>query len=270
MRGGGDAAGDFHSHLVPGVDDGSDTLEDALDGVERMAAAGIRKIVTTPHVEASLLRDGRAAAEYLDRVSASFAGVAERVRDRFPDVDFRRGHEVRLDVPECDFGDERLRLGATSFALVEWPRFQVPPGSAEVLSRLSRAGVRPIVAHPERYSGVDRELELLGAWRRSGAYLQSTYGSLVGRYGNDVRSASFTLLREGLVDYFSTDFHGRPELRLYKDEASRKLEEIGATEQLYLLSVANPQRLFRDEAPLAPPPLRGSRGFWRRVRELFH
>jgi protein-tyrosine phosphatase len=256
--------------LVPGVDDGSGTLAEALDGVERMVAAGFTRIVTTPHLDASLLRhDPPGADAYLDLVTRGFRSLAQRVTIRFPSLDLRRGHEVRLDVPECDFTDPRLRLGETSFVLVEWPRFHIPPETVAVLTRLRGQGVRPVVAHPERYSGVEKELELVSEWKRAGAYLQVNYGSLVGRYGPDVRRAAFTLLREGRVDYFSSDFHGRPELKLYVDEAVSKLEEAGAGELLYTLSVTNPERLFRDEAPLAAAPLPDERGFWGKVRELF-
>ena len=264
----GEPAGDFHNHLVPAVDDGSNTLEDALDGLHRMTASGIMKIVTTPHIDASLLSDGAASGEYLELVGDGFRKLAGLAGERFPGLDFRRGHEVRLDVLDCDLGDERVRLGGTSFVLVEWPRFQVPPGSVEVLSRLRASGVRPVVAHPERYHGIENGLPLLDEWRRVGAYLQLTYGSLVGRYGTDVRMRAFALLKAGLADYLATDFHGRPEYRLYKVEASVQLEELGAAGQLHLLSITNPAQLFGDEAPVPVPPLNGSRSSWGRIREI--
>jgi protein-tyrosine phosphatase len=252
------------------VDDGSDTLAEALDSVERMIAAGFTRIVTTPHLDASLLRHDRPSAEtYLDLVTHRFRSLAERVAQNFPSLDLRRGHEVRLDVPECDFQDPRLRLGETSFVLVEWPRFHIPPETVAVLTRLRAQGVRPVIAHPERYAGVERELQLVAEWKRAGAYMQVNYGSLVGRYGPDVRRAAFALLREGHVDYFCSDFHGRPDLKLYVNEATEKLEEVGAAEQLHMLSVTNPERLFADEAPLASVRLPEERGFWGRVRELF-
>jgi protein-tyrosine phosphatase len=263
--------GDFHNHLVPAVDDGSATLEDALEGLGRMVAIGFTRIVTTPHFDASRLqRDPAWAEEYLARVGDGWRRVAAEARSRFPDLDVRRGQEVRLDVPDCDFSDERLRLGGTSFVLIEWPRFQLPPETVAVLSRFRERGFRPIVAHPERYQGVPRELPLVAEWKRAGAYLQMNYGSLVGRYGADVRSAAFTLLREGLVDYLCTDFHGRPQLQLYTEEAIEKLEEMGAGEQLEVLGSTNPQRVFHDEAPLPAPPLPAGRGFWGKVRGLFH
>lgn len=270
MTADGGQRGDFHNHLVPGVDDGSATLEDALEGVERMHAAGFVRIVTTPHLDASLLTDEPAEAEaYLERVGEGFRTLSERVAARFPTMELRRGHEVRLDVPGCDFSDERIRLGGTSFALVEWPRFQIPPETVTVLSRLTEQGVRPIVAHPERNRGAAQGLRLMAEWKRAGAYLQVTYGSFVGRYGPEVKSAAFALLREGLADYLCTDFHGRPELRLYTHEAVQKLEAAGAEEQLHTMAVTNPSRLFRDEAPLLTPPLPAGHGFWGRVREVF-
>ena len=271
MSAGGGQRGDFHNHLVPGVDDGAGTMEEALEGIDRMHAAGFVRIVTTPHLDASLLAEEPDAAEaYLVRVGEAFRALAERVAARFPSMELRRGHEVRLDVPECDFSDERIRLGGTRFVLVEWPRFQIPPETVAVLSRLREQGVRPIVAHPERNQGAAQGLRLMAEWKRAGAYLQVTYGSFVGRYGPQVKNAAFALLREGLADYLCTDFHGRPELRLYTHEAVQKLEAVGAEEQLHTMAVTNPARLFRDEAPLPDPRLPAEHGFWGRVREIFH
>jgi protein-tyrosine phosphatase len=260
--------GDFHSHLVPGVDDGSRSIEDSLEGIERMTRAGIRKIITTPHIDASLVRDRRAFDAHMDGVDRAWDEIRHEVAERFPEVDFRRGHEVMLDVPDPDVSDPRMRLDGTSFVLIEWPRLQLPPGTPEVLSRLRMAGLRPIIAHPERYLGFDRELGLVSEWRRVGAYLQMNYGSLAGRYGGEARTLAFRLLRRGWVDYMSTDFHSRPHLKLFRREAAAMLTEMDGDEQLSLLSITNPQRIFRDEEPLPVPALLGERTVWSRLRGL--
>ena len=261
-------AADLHSHLIPGVDDGARNLEDTREGIDRMVRAGIRKILTTPHVDASLARDPQAFARHMEWVDRAWEEAHQHVGSLFPEVDFRRGHEVMLDVPDPDLGDPRLRLGGTAFVLLEWPRLQLPPGTSEVLGRLRAGGVRPIIAHPERYVGFDRDLELAAEWRRVGALLQVNYGSLVGRYGPEARTIAFQLLRRGWADYLATDFHGRPHLKLFRREALELLTEMNGDEQITLLTVINPHRVFRDEEPLPVPPLLGDRTMWSKLRGL--
>ena len=261
---------DMHSHLVPGVDDGARTMEDTLEGIKRMTEAGIRKVITTPHLDASLTHDPAAYALRMDHVDQAWSNAEREVGKKFPEVDFRRGHEVMLDIPDPDIGDERLRLGGSSFVLLEWPRLQLPPGTVEVLSRLRLAGIRPIVAHPERYVGFDGALDLASEWRRVGAYLQVNYGSLMGRYGPEARTLAFRLLRRGWVDYLATDFHCRSHLKLLHREGVKRLTEVGGDEQVSLLSITNPQRIFRDEEPIPVPPLLGERTLWARLRELLN
>lgn len=261
--------GDLHSHLVPGVDDGARTLEDALEGVARMVDLGVRRIVTTPHFEGSLTLDPDGFASRMERMDRAWSEVRRAVDDAHPGLDFRRGHEVMLDLPDVDLSDERLRLGGTSFVLVEWPRLQVPPETPKVVSRIRFGGLVPVVAHPERYGGVGPEMGVVAEWRRQGAYLQVSHGSLLGRYGERARRRAFRLIERGWADYLSTDFHGRPELELYLDEAREVLEELDGAEQFSILTATNPERLLDDREPLPVPPLEIERGVWHRIRELF-
>jgi len=174
-----------------------------------------------------------------------------------------------MDVPEPDLDDPRLRLGGTRFILVEWARMQVPPASADALERLGSAGMRPIVAHPERYHNVDRELAIVDVWREAGALLQVNYGSLVGRYGPKAAERALRLLQRGWVDYLSTDFHGRPHLELHLRDAEARLRKLGATEQFERLAGTNPRRLFDDEEPLPVAPITLETGLLGKVRRMF-
>ena len=206
---------DLHSHLIPAVDDGARSLDEALEAVERMVAAGIGRIVTTPHVRASLTHDSGKLATWLGSVDESWRELVEAVGERFPDLELLRGHEVMLDVPDPDFSDVRLRLAGTSFVLVEWPRLQIPPRTRQVIERIASAGYHPILAHPERYSGMRRALDSAGAWRSAGAYLQVNHGSFVGRYGPEARAVASELLARGWVDILSSDFHARAKLKIH-------------------------------------------------------
>ena len=259
---------DIHNHLVPGVDDGARSVEAVVDSVERMTRAGIRRIVTTPHLQGSLTLDRARLADRLGEVGDAFERARSVLASRFPEVQFLCGQEVLMDVPEIDFSDARLRLAGTTFVLVEWPRLQIPPGTARVLERIRQAGYRPVVAHPERYAGMQRQLGLAGHWRAVGAYLQVNYGSLVGRYGSEARAVAFRLLREGWVDYLASDFHGHPTLPIYRREAWATLEERNARETADVLSRANPARLIEDMAPMPVPPVETHPHFLARLRGL--
>ncbi len=260
------AYADVHSHLVPDVDDGARSVEDVLEAIDRFIRYGVRKFITTPHLDGSLTHDPTRLKERLDLVSEAFDEAAEAVGGRFPEVEFRRGHEVMLDVPEVDFTDPRTRLAGTSFVLVEWPRLQLPPGTSGVVARIVAQGYRPIIAHPERYVGM--ELATAEAWRDAGALLQVNLGSLVSRYGADARTLAYRLLRRGWADYLASDFHGRPERSLYLEEARAQLREVGGQEAFVHLYLTNPARILRDEAPLPVPSLPEEQGFWAKVREF--
>lgn len=259
---------DLHSHLVPGVDDGARDVAAVVDSVERMARVGIRKIVTTPHIRGGLTLDPPGLAHRLDEVERAWEEAADAIGRAFPEIEYRQGHEVMLDVPDPRFSDPRLRMAGTDFVLVEWPRMHIPPATTRVLENIVDAGYRPIVAHPERYMGMGESLDLVASWRQVGAALQVNYGSFVGRYGSEPRTNAFRLLRRGWADYLSTDFHGRSHLKLYKQEAWDVLEELGGRDILTTLCVTNPGRLLRNEAPLPVPPLPAERGFWARIKEL--
>ncbi len=259
---------DLHSHLVPGVDDGSRTLKDALEGVARLRDAGFLRLATTPHLEGSLTRQPKALHLRLAEVDREWEAFRAAVEAGHAGLEVLRGHEVMLDVPDPDFSDPRTRLAGTDFVLVEWPRLTVPPETPRVLTRLRDLGYRPIIAHPERYGGLDAELALPGEWRRMGALLQVNYGSLAGRYGPAPLRRALTLLERGWLDLLSTDFHGRPHLALYLEEARELFARLDADEHFSVLSGANPARVLAGEDPFPLPPLALKKGLWSRLRSV--
>jgi protein-tyrosine phosphatase len=251
------------------VDDGARTLDEALEAVGRMVAAGIGTIVTTPHLNGSLTHNDELLGAFLDRVDESWEELVEEVGQRFPDTDLRRGHEVMLDVPDPDLSDARVRLAGTSFVLVEWPRLQIPPGTEQVIERIAAAGYHPILAHPERYSGIKQDLNHARAWRNAGAQLQVNHGSFAGRYGPEAREVSSELVARGWVDYLSSDFHARVHLDIHLSDSEAFFAANDGLQQFHLLTVDNPARILRDELPLPVPPVRIRGGFWDRLTRGF-
>jgi protein-tyrosine phosphatase len=253
---------DFHSHLIPGVDDGAQDREQSLQGLLAMKAEGVEVVVATPHVDASLTARSHRLAERLDRIDGAWETFAEAASEAGLAV--ARGAEVALDTPEPCLDDPRLRLAGTRFALVEFAYMNVPPNAVRVLGRIRDDGWVPVVSHPERYGGTG-SVEEPGSWREAGAYLQVNAGSLLGRYGPGPRRVAEELLARGWADYLSSDFHGRG--RPWVRQAAEWLLERGGESQAELLMETNPRRLLDGSDPLPVPPL--ARPLWDRVRSAF-
>jgi protein-tyrosine phosphatase len=258
---------DFHNHLMPGVDDGAQTMQEVCAALTAFAAEDVNTIITTPHLQGSLLREPRALAARLARLDSAWAQLLEHVHEHHPLMTLQRGVELMLDVPLTSIPDDRLRLAGGRYVLVEFPFMTIPPRSAEVLAALCQKDLQPILAHPERYAGLTPDLSLAERWRESGALLQVTGGSLLGRYGSQARKYAMVLLERGWVDYLSSDYHARGFPQVGKSR--ELLVELGAGEQAALLTEINPARILTGEPPLPVPPVPGKRMIWERVAELF-
>ncbi len=255
---------DFHNHLMPGVDDGAGDLDESRKALRVLWEQGVRGVVTTPHLQGSLAGRPDEYGEYLGKLDAAWAELRSLASAEMPDLRLERGVEVMLDTPTPDVSDPRVRLAGTSFVLVEFPYMTVPPNSGATIFGMKMDGWNPVIAHPERYGGVDDALQVVEEWRRVGGLLQVNCGSLLGRYGEKQKETAWRLLRRGWVDYLSSDYHARG--RCPVAEARAKLEEKGGEEQARLLMEVNPGRLLEGQPPETVPPLvRERRSLWSRI-----
>jgi protein-tyrosine phosphatase len=258
---------DFHSHLMPGVDDGARHRADAAEALRSFETDGVRVVTTTPHYDASAALRPEVMSARLDAFDAAWNELLAVAAVAAPTLDPHRGAEVKLDVPEPDLSDDRLRLAGTRYVLVEFPFFSVPPRSAHVLASVRRSGWTPIVAHPERYIGLWADPRVVSEWRAVGALIQVNGGSLLGRYGEDPRAAAVSLLEGGLVDFLCSDYHARGAayVRPYYD----LLCSMDGGEQACLLMRTNPLHVLENEDTETVAPLKLRRGLWERIAAAF-
>lgn len=255
---------DFHSHLVPGVDDGAVDLAQSRAALETFWGQGIRGLVTTPHLLGSLTTRPERLAEFFARLDPAWESFRALAAAEFPAMRVERGLEVMLDTPAPDLSDPRLRLAGTAFVLVEFPFLTVPPHSASAISELCARGWSPVIAHPERYHGVDPELRVVEEWRDAGGVLQVNAGSVLGRYGASAAETARRLLGRGWVSYLASDYHARG--RCSVGAARLALAEQGAEDRARLLLEENPARLLEGLPPREVPPLpERPEPFWRRI-----
>ncbi len=257
---------DFHNHLMPGVDDGARTEEEAETALRRFKEQGVTTVIATPHLEASLIPRREHFERRLGELDRAFETL-QRVAERVGGVTVGRGVELLFDLPDPDLSEARLRINGGRHFLMEFPFMAVPPHSERAVSQLCRTGYIPIIAHPERYRGVRSQLGVAERWKEYGALLQINAGSLLGKYGTEARAMAFELMARGWVDYIGSDYHARGTPALA--QCRQMLEAAGAIEQVVILMQTNPARMLQGEAPIPVAPFRFKTSMWERLVSLF-
>lgn len=193
---------DLHCHVLPGIDDGPETIEGSLAIGRTAQAAGTRTIVATPHVNREYRNDASAIAALTGRVGERFA--VEGLR-----IEVRPGAEIAMTMADSIPAEElrELTLGDGPWLLIECPFTALATGFDRLLLDLQSQGHRIVLAHPERSPIFHREPKMLGAFVHSGMLASVTAGSLVGRFGGEVRRFSLRLAQEDMLHNVASDAH---------------------------------------------------------------
>ena len=204
---------DLHVHVLPGIDDGPRTLEDALALARALADDGIEHIVATPHIYPGVF-DNSAA-----RIGEVFDEFQSAVSDAGIALTMTWAAEVRICPEILDWIEARRlpmlngSLVGPSTALIELPDGQIPVGTDKLMGMMLERGITPLMAHPERNKAVMEQPTRLEALRRLGCKFQVTAGSVLGDFGTRAQTTAQKLLDAGWVDVIATDAHNRSSRR---------------------------------------------------------
>ena len=205
---------DLHSHLVPGVDDGTATLAESLTALAGLYQEGVRTVVTTPHLLVARLESAAAIQEELDLHRRAFDELVcvAAGRDDLPALSL--GQEIWApDAAAVRRVTGRGDVGLNgTFLLVEFG-FELQGTHTDVVRAVLEDGRRIVIAHPERYSYLpgSEPLQLMRTWQDLGALLQVNVGSLTGHYNRSSpgsQALAWKMVEQGLVDVLATDHHG--------------------------------------------------------------
>ena len=244
---------DLHTHLIPGVDDGSHTVEQSVEVLEHFAAQGVTAVCCTPHLRASAM--AAAPCETMDALLGDLVDAAP------PRPSLVRGFEIMLDVRDPQFPDRCLCLGGTRYVLVEFSRMVPADASVEVLGGIVAQGLVPVLAHPERYAVCSPELAR--RWQQAGVVLQVDATTLLAESRRAARARA--LLEAGCASIVASDNHGDARSVAV---AVRWLESHGGGAQAELLAMDNPRAIL-DDAPVRPvPPFRLRRSLYTRFKDF--
>jgi protein-tyrosine phosphatase len=256
---------DLHCHVLPGIDDGPATIDEALGLARIAAAAGTETIVATPHVNWRYRNDAQRIARLVEELNGRLA--AEPVLSTTgTTLRILPGAEVALTAI-AELAPEQLgglTLGGGSWLLVEPPFAAVAPNLDALLLELTVEGRRVVLAHPERCPTFRREPHMLERLVRAGMLTSVTAGSLGGRFGEEARRFALALAREGLLHNVASDAHDAlkrpPEIPL-------ELERAGLAPLTQWLTVEVPSAILDGgEIPARPGATVAVGGGGRRAR----
>jgi tyrosine-protein phosphatase YwqE len=193
-----DGMTDVHTHLLPGVDDGVQKMNETLHTLDYMSSMGVKHVILTPHIMAEIPQNNpQRLKEIFEQTKAAVAGI----------ISISLGGEYMLDAafPSTLKKKEILQLGA-SHLLVETSYLSPPRNLEQLLYSIRIAGYTPVLAHPERYVYIHSD-ERFVKLKENGAKLQLNLFSLIGMYGRNARQTALRLIDMGLYDFTGTDTH---------------------------------------------------------------
>lgn len=213
---------DTHSHLLPGIDDGSKNLDQSILLIEQLRACGIHHFITTPHIIGEVYQNTP------EIIKEKLLLVKNELNNRgITDVTLRAAAEYMLDENFHKLLQKKQLLTLKdNYILVELSFFNPPLNLKELLFEIQLAGYQPILAHPERYSFWHHQFKIFEELKNSGCLFQLNLLSLTKHHGKEVYKTAEYLIKNGLIDFIGTDVHHTHHIDLLLQKCDAKIMEL--------------------------------------------
>lgn len=232
---------DIHSHILPGIDDGSKKISITLDMIKRASLDGTTDIVATPHY-----RKGYFYVPYKE-VKEIATNINKLVKEEGIDCNIHYGQEVYYSesiIEDLENG-EIGTINGGQYMLVEFPMRRIPSEATDYMYELKLRGITPIIAHPERYSEVIKNPEILNSFIEEGCLFQLNAGSIRGDFGKDVKKTAEILIKNNIYAFIGSDAHNNSNRNTgIKEECQEVFKKNKELEDIFL---ENFNKLLNDE-----------------------
>ena len=241
---------DIHCHILPGIDDGAKTIDASIEMAEIAVQNGVKKIIATPHyIEGVGYTDKEHNQLVLD-------GLKRELTIRGIELEIFLGNEVYVstDIVKLLEAGEISTLNNSRYILMELSMLDMPIYLENIIYNLKIKGINTILAHPERYAKVIEDPNIVYQLVNKGVYMQLNLPSLLGFYGEKVKTTAEILLRHNMIHFVGTDIHS-PSRRSYqanltKDTLSMYVDEA----TIDVLLNKNPQAILDNKEVLIDEP----------------
>ena len=225
---------DIHSHLLPGIDDGAQTIEDSLRLIKALQKLGTSQIITTPHIMQNFWENNNQNIKAKEEVTRN-----ELNKNNIP-VPIRAAAEYMMDDYFVKlFQSGKLMTLKDNYVLVEMSYISAPIQLYSILFDLQVAGYIPVLAHPERYVFYHNNFEEYNKLINAGCLLQLNLLSVVGYYGEGIAKIAEKLLQKGMYSFVGSDVHHNNHMAAFQQKIRIKdatpLKEVIANNQFFTI-----------------------------------
>jgi protein-tyrosine phosphatase len=232
---------DIHCHILPDLDDGSESLEMSVEMAEMAIADGVTHIIGTPHAHPKYPFVPELVTKRCEELQGRFAGRLTIATG----CDFHLSFE---NLQEIRHRPTRYTLNQKNYLLVEFADYSIPPSMDQTLHGLHLAGILPIITHPERNPLIRSKPERLFRWLRQGCYAQVTASSLLGRFGKPAQDAAAQWMGLSAVHFLASDAHNVTSRPLRLKETFEHVAKTWGPEVARAVLVDNPLAAFEGKS----------------------
>lgn len=234
---------DMHSHILPGIDDGSYGIEESISMIKEAYEAGFSDIVSTSHYIEESYNANKNEREDLIKI------LSDRLKEEHIDVNIYNGAEVYVatNMPEL-IKEERLpTINNSKYLLMELPMNSEILYLENIIYDLQANDIIPIIAHPERYSYVQKNPKMLYKLIEQGVLFQSNYASIIGKYGREAEKTVKKLFKMDVIHFLGSDAHRSRSIYREMELITKKLVKVIGKDKFRLLSEENPRKVLKNE-----------------------
>lgn len=234
---------DLHSHIMPGIDDGSQDIYDSIEMAEIAEDSGVEVIVATPHSNFKGVYEN-----YYDHYfKQRFAHLKQALKDNNLSLTLIEGMEIMAsdDIIQKLNSHQLITLNHTDVPLVEFDFFVHFDYIHYIVEQLLKNGYRPLIAHPERYFCIIKDPDRVRTLLKMGALIQCNKSSILGHFGLNIKTCVDYLLKEKLVTVVASDSHGIDVRTPDMSEIQFYLDLKYGSKMAELLLESNPKKILK-------------------------
>tara|TARA_Y100001970_G_scaffold168897_1_gene206526 strand:+ start:3476 stop:4270 length:795 start_codon:yes stop_codon:yes gene_type:complete len=233
---------DFHNHILPGVDDGAKTMEESIDMLLHAQNQGITDVVNTVHFQHPKMEGKNSDFDFISSVKDE---LMEEMYKKKININIHLGSEVFFNFNLLDILDNPLVTFCNGkYMLIEFQTFIMPKGYEKHLYELKMSGVTPIIAHPERYKPVQKDINIIKKLINSGCLMQVDAGSLLGHFGAACKLTSELMFKSNMAHIIGSDAHSRGKRNFCLKDSINHLKKIEINSTILDSLLNNPHKII--------------------------